>query len=103
MNRGGAFSSAVRSTVLRTGLSGVFAALRVESAAGPGTRSASIIAGFGSPSGPVSTQREMSRVGVPPSGRQQDMAGATRSTIRVVFADGHPIHGHDLECLSFEL
>src|SRR5882762_987653 len=57
-----------RRSFLNSGLSELFAALASEFAVDHGTISANTIAGFGSPSGPVSTQREIRRLAVPADG-----------------------------------
>src|SRR5258708_22895222 len=34
---------------------------------------------------------------------QQDVINDACSVIRIVQADGHPVHGHNFECLTFKL
>jgi len=94
-------------------LSKRFATLAGKSVADRGMISANIIAGFGSPSGPVSTQCETRCRGVPAAGpvtmlpacppAAKGMINSARSMIRIVHGDGHPIHCNDLKRLPFEL
>ncbi len=62
VNRGGTFSSAERSSDFTSGFSEVSRSLGVVCDRDFATMSAKIIAGFGSPCGPVSTQRETNSV-----------------------------------------